>query len=352
MKLSRRDLFYFACGGLAAYFAARWSPSIRAVLSPVPTQIPQVVPQHVNPFSRAGKVMVGVGHGGEVKQMVRGSVEMIGGLGRLEVAGKTVLVKPNVVTASPPPVTTNPEVVGSVVSLLKEAGAKRVIVGDSSAFIALPTKDNMKRTGIAEAAEGAGAEVAFLEDEEWVRVRPPGLKYIDEFRVSRLAVEADLYVSVPVVKTHRYATYSLALKNTLGIIHPANRPSLHASKFWEEIVAEINSAVRPHLIVIDGTKSMIAGGPLSGEEAETKMVIATGDLLAADLFGLALISSFGRWAQVTHRSIWDQRQVRRAIELGLGVDAPDKIDIRAHSYDGAGDFRERMQQVRTILERR
>jgi len=320
-------------------------------MSPATSQTEQIT-SYSNAVTTQSKALIGVSHGGEVEQMVRKSIEMIGGINRFGVAGKTVLVKPNVVTANQPPVTTNPQVVGAVVSVLKEAGAKGVIVADSSAFIALPTSDNMRRTGIAQVAEAAGAQVAYLEDAEWVRVRPRPLKYIDEFRVSRLAVDADIYVSVPVVKTHRYATYSIALKNTLGIIHPADRPSLHASKYWEEIVAEINTAVRPHLIVVDATKSMISGGPLSGEEAETRMIFATSDLLAADLFGLAVISSFGKWAPVAGRPVWEQRQVRRAIELGLGVDSPERIELKSHSFDGTADFQKRMQVVRTVLEGR
>jgi len=283
--------------------------------------------------------------------MIWKSVEMIGGLDKLQVSGKTVLVKPNVVTAGPPPITTNPEVVEATVSMLKEGGALRVIVADSSAFIALPTRDNMRRTGIETAARRAGAEVAYLEEEEWVRVRPIGLRYIEEFRVSNLVMDADVYISVPVIKTHRYATYSIALKNTLGIIHPADRPSVHASRFWEEIVAEINTAIRPHLIIVDGTKSMIAGGPLSGEEADTGLILATRDLVAADALGLSLISTFGRWERVSGIPVWSQKQVRRAVELGLGVNGPGMMDVKSYSFDGSRDFAERMRLVRSALER-
>lgn len=297
------------------------------------------------------KQLVGIVHGTNVEDMVRESISLIGDLDSVNVKGKRVLVKPNVVTANPSPVTTNPQVVRAVVKLMYEGGASEVVVGDSSAFIALPTRDNMRRTGVEAAARETGAEVAYFEEEDWVRIRPTNTKYIKEFQVSKRAYEADVLVSVPVIKTHRYATYTIALKNTLGIIHPQDRPSVHGSGNWEEVVAEINVAVQPSLIIVDGTKSMVAGGPLSGIAAETNMILATKDLIAADVIGLGVIKSFGKWDRVSERPVWDQKQVRRAVELGLGVGKGDELEIRAKELaPDAEGFTEMMNKVAGYLK--
>ena len=94
--------------------------------------------------------------------MVREAIGMIGGLEKMGVKGSTVLVKPNVVSGEPSPATTSPEVVKAIVKLLRDAGAKKVYVGDMSALLTLPTRRNMEKTGILRATQEAGAEALRL----------------------------------------------------------------------------------------------------------------------------------------------------------------------------------------------
>ena len=77
--------------------------------------------------------------------------------------------------------------------------------------------------------------------------------------------ESDIFINVPVIKTHQFAHYSCSLKNLVGIVHPRYRPSIRFfSGQWHERIAELNLAVHPHLTIADGTTMMIAGGPTSG----------------------------------------------------------------------------------------
>jgi uncharacterized protein (DUF362 family) len=284
-------------------------------------------PPPPNPFTRDSKVLVAVVEGDDVDRMVHKAISLIGGLDRLTVRGKTVLVKPNVVSDQPPPATTNPEVVRAVVRLFKAAGAGRVLVGDMSAIMTLPTARNMERTGIAAAAREAGADVINFDDAEWIELKPPGAWLTPSVHVAKPVYEADLLVNVPVVKTHRNATCSICLKNLVGVTHPRYRPYRVNPAKWEEVVAELNLAVHPTLNIVDATTIMVAGGPWEGPSERTNLILASGDRIAADLTGLALIKRFGRWDAVSQVPVWQQRQITHAQALGLGVRHRDQIRL-------------------------
>jgi uncharacterized protein (DUF362 family) len=283
--------------------------------------------------------------------MVREAVRQIGGIERLAVRGKTVLVKPNVVSGEPPPATTNPAVVRSVVKLLREAGAGRVIVGDMSAILTLPTAKNLERTGIAAAAREAGAEVIDFDDIDWIEVKPPGAWLTRSIHVARPVYDADLLINLPVVKTHRNATYSICLKNLVGVTHPRYRPYRVSPSQWEEVVAEINLAAHPALNIVDATTIMVAGGPWEGPAEQTNLIIASGDRIAADVVGLALLKHFDKWEGVSKIGVWEQRQIRRAQLLGLGVGEKGAIELVTTLQQGnQREFSSLMDQMMTAIQ--
>jgi uncharacterized protein (DUF362 family) len=272
-----------------------------------------------NPYTENGKVLVSIVKGDNIMNILKESLSIIGGLKRIDVKGKTILVKPNVVSGEPNPATTNPEVVRSVVKLLYEEGASKVIVGDMSAMLTLSTRRNMEKTGIKRAAMDAGAEVVYFEDYDWVEVELPQALYIQRVYVTEWIYNVDRVINLPVIKTHRSASYSICLKNFIGATHLKQRPYLIDSSHWEELVAEMNIAYQPHLNIVDGTRIMIEGGPWEGTSIDTNLIIASGDRVAADIAGLNIIKGFGRWKMVTEKDVWEQRQIKRALELGLGA---------------------------------
>jgi uncharacterized protein (DUF362 family) len=285
--------------------------------------------------------------------MVAEAISLIGGLDRLAVRGKTVLVKPNVVASEPPPTTTNPAVVAAVVRMLVEAGARQVIVGEMSGVIRLPTDRNLEETGVAKAARDAGAEVVTFDDGEWIEVAPPRAQLVSRIHVAKPVYEADLVVNVPVVKTHSYATYSICLKNLVGVTHPRHRPYRINPAKWEELVAEMNLAAHPVLNVVDATKCMIAGGPLGGTAADTNLILASGDRVAADVVGLALIARFGQWEQVSSLGVWEQRQIRHAQALGVGLADPNQLALLSRALEpDSGGFEQLVADIQQRIAAR
>lgn len=340
MMMSRRLWLRIsaATGALLAFNSAVAADIL--FVRPIRKERPRVP---IDPFTGEGKALVGVAGSGSVEDRVQEAVNLIGGFRRLNIKGKTVLVKPNVVSGSPSPTTTNPEVVAAVVRLLYREGAREVVVGDMSALFSRSTLKNMRMNGIRQAAEGAGARVVAFEDFGWIEVPLPGARYLKKAYVSEWLYRADLIVNLPVVKTHRSASYSICLKNFIGCTHLRQRPYLVDSSHWEELVAEFNLACRPDLNIVDATVAMIGGGPWEGTPAPTGIIIASGDRVAADVVGLGLIRSFGRWNPVTGKGVWEQRQIRHALLLGLGK---GKGEILLRAGEGDGRFMELIRSLR------
>lgn len=299
-----------------------------------------------NPFVRGGKSLVSVVGGLDVERAMAEAVSLIGGFEAIGVRGRKVLVKPNVVAGRKSPTTTNPGVVAAAVRLLYAAGASDVWVGDMSALFRSSTKKNMEETGITRAAEEAGAKVIHFDEHEWYEVSLPGSKYIKSVAVTEWLYRAERIINLPVIKTHRSASYSICLKNFVGATHFKERPYFVDRSHWEEVVAEINLACAPDINIVDGTTAMVEGGPWSGKEAKTNLIMASGDRVAADVVGLGIIKAFGIWPKVTAKGVWEQRQIRRAVELGIGVRSAREMELIAASLDGSPEFERLMEEIR------
>lgn len=346
MKFGRR-LFLLLLGGAAAAAGIyRSRHSLKVLLKEAGKTVEPG--KGDNPFVRDGKALVAAVGGTDPAAMVRRAVALIGGFGPLDLEGKSVLVKPNVVGGNANPTTTNPAVVAAAVGALYEAGAGKVYVGDMSALIRGSTARNMERTGILKAARDAGAEPLFFEDHGWVKVAVAG-RDLKEVSVSEWIHKVDRVVNLPVIKTHQYAGYSICLKNFVGATHFSQRPYFVNASRWEEVVAELNLAYRPDLNIADGTKVMVEGGPWEGRAEEANLVLASGDRVACDVVGLAVIKAYGRWERLRASSPWEMGQIRRAVALGLGAGSARDLELATASLDGNPAFAALMEKVTSFI---
>jgi uncharacterized protein (DUF362 family) len=263
-----------------------------------------------------------------VEEMIERAIELAGGM---EIPPKaTVLIKPNQNSDDSFPATSNPATIAGLVNYVKRFNPKRIVVADASFQGFLPTMKTMKTTGVFQAARDAGADVVALEDDEFVSVMPEGAEnWQQPFRVSKLYMEADYVINQPVIKTHKYAIYSMTLKNTIGVIVNADRPLMHSApdERFRRMIAELNLARLPDFVVLDGQKAMVTGGPFTGEVKEANLMIATRDPVAADVVGLAVLKFLSTTDRIQNNSVWEQPVLKRAVELGLGARSRDEIDL-------------------------
>ncbi len=229
----------------------------------------------------------------DISQAVRQAVDQVGGI-RLSKPESVVLIKPNVNSNGKFPATTNPIVVETLIKLAYRAGAKRVVVADSSGVGWPDTLKNMTRTGLKQIAEKAGAEVVDLETHGWRKIKPVGAEFWPNgFRLSTIIDEVDYIISVPIIKTHTTTGITLGLKNSVGLLHRDDRLAMHKSNKISEMIAEINLAFKPDLIVFDGSKSFITKGPDIGQEVAGNYIIASQEILTADTVAYKVLKKLG-----------------------------------------------------------
>lgn len=276
-------------------------------------------PRKENPFRLDGVALVSkVKVEDDLKASVRKAVELIGGLQKVISSGDKVMVKPNFNSADPYPGSSDLEFVKVVIQMLIEAGAK-VVVGESSGGIWRPTRRVMEKLDAVRQLTDAGAEVIAFDDRDrrwdWVRVRVDG-DYVREVTIPGSVYEADKIVYLPCMKTHRIARFSLSLKLVIGFVHPGERRSMHMRNL-EKKIAEFNLALQPDLIIMDGRKSFVSGGPDKGELVEPGIIMASGDLVAIDVEALKVLGSYKAKNRLLPNP-YDSPQIATALRHALG----------------------------------
>jgi uncharacterized protein (DUF362 family) len=269
----------------------------------------------VNPFTKNGKVLIGRKTAtNDLKDNILRAVDLIGGFTKVVEKGDEILLKPNFNTGDAPPGSSDPEFVARVVELLYENGAAKVIIGESS-MLSASTRKVFEETGMLIKAEDVGAEVVFFDEGKWVKIQTGG-KYLRTVSVPEKALEAKKLVLVCCMKTHRWAKFTLSLKLAVGFMKPQERMLLHA-RHLEEKIADLNLFVHPNLIIMDGRKCFISGGPACGELRNPNLIFASGDRVALDVEAIKIIKSYDGTSLLEEP--WSYTQIRRAAELGLGV---------------------------------
>ena len=250
----------------------------------------------------------------DLAQDIRQAVSAIGGFERLVEKGDTILLKPNFNTADAPPGSSDPLFVTAIIKLLYEHGASKVILGESS-MLRLSTRETLRQTGMLGAAEEAGAEVVCFEEEEWVPVATGG-RYLKRVWLARAGLEATKIVYVPCLKTHFLADFTMSLKLAMGFVRPQDRIRMHLWRLREKL-ADLNLAIAPDLIIMDGRRCFIKGGPQTGELRLSNLVLASGDRVAMDVEGVRVIQGYP--GHNLSQDAWSYPIIRRAVELGLGA---------------------------------
>ncbi len=252
------------------------------------------------------------------------------------VEGQHLFLKPNFNSADPPPGSTHDDVLRTLVTELRAMGASRITVGDRSGMG--NTRAAMEEKGVFRLAEDLGFEVIVLDEldaDGWVRKQVDGGHWKHGFAIARPALEADAIVQTCCLKTHRFGGhFTLSLKNSVGLV--AKRipgdghdymGELHTSRHQRQMIAEVNTAYQPALIVLDGVEAFVNGGPARGKKVDANVILVGDDRIAIDAVGVALLRHWRTTPAVKRGAIFKQAQIARAVELGLGVSRPSEIEL-------------------------
>ncbi len=215
------------------------------------------------------------------------AIAALGGMARFVKKGDAVWVKPNIGWDKKPEfaANTNPDVVGTLVKLCYDAGAKKVKVGDLTCNSPKATYAN---SGIEAAARAAGAEVVLVDKDRFREVTLGG-KRLEKWAVYPDIVESDLVINVPVVKHHVISKITACMKNYMGVIG-GNRSAWHQD--IPNCLCDITAYMKPKLSVLDAIRILTANGPTGGNLQDVKRtdtVAAGTDIVALDAFGAELL---------------------------------------------------------------
>ncbi len=270
--------------------------------------------------------------------------------------GQDLFLKPNFNSADAPPGSTHNDTLSALVRTLQATGADRITVGDRSGMG--DTRSVMKQKGVFRLADELGFDVVVFDELDasgWEMMQVEGSHWQNGFAVARPVLEADGVIQTCCLKTHRYGGhFTISLKNSVGLVAksvPGERydymSELHSSPHQRHMIAEINVAYQPALIVVDGVEAFVDGGPDRGKRVAAQVILAGTDRVAIDAVGVAMLRYFGTTPAVSQGSIFQQEQIARAVELGLGVDGPEKIELITDDPESAayaGEIQQILQQ--------
>ena len=264
------------------------------------------------------------------------------------IKGRDVLLKPNFNTSDPFPGSTHNDTLTHLILHLQTMGAKSITLGERSG--PPDTADVMKEKGVYELCRKLNVSIMNFEDlpqAEWVRIQPEGSHWRNGVLVARPVVESPCVVTTCCLKTHGYGgVFTLSLKLSVGVTHKKNMTELHSSFLaMRKMIAEINTAYHPSLIVLDGIDAFVDKGPSHGPLKQGNVILAGTDRIAIDAVGIAVLKELGSNKEIMDKKIFEQEQIARAVELGLGVSRPEDIEIVAD--DEAG--RQYAERLRGIL---
>jgi uncharacterized protein (DUF362 family) len=267
--------------------------------------------------------------------------------------GKDLFLKPNFNSADVPPGSTHDDTLSTLVRWLQAMGADRITVGDRSGMG--DTRKVMEQKDIFRMGDELGFETVVFDEldaDDWEPMQVEGSHWQQGFAVARPILEADGVIQTCCLKTHRYGGhFTLSLKNSVGLVAkwvPGESHNymqeLHSSPHQRRMIAEVNVAYQPDLIVMDGVEAFVKGGPAQGERAAAHVILASTDRIAIDAVGVAILRHFGTTPAVAQGPIFQQEQIARAVELGLGVDGLEQIELVTPDPESAA-YAEEIQQI-------
>jgi uncharacterized protein (DUF362 family)/NAD-dependent dihydropyrimidine dehydrogenase PreA subunit len=205
-----------------------------------------------------------------------------------------VLVKPNLLFRSEPDraIVTHPEIVRAVIRAARDAGAL-VTVGDSPGGLVTSASAGQLflTTGLAGVCQDEGARLVLL-DEATARIDVPDRSLFASFTVGKEAVEADLLINLPKLKTHGLMLLTGGVKNLFGLIPGLEKAQYHLKvperSDFAEMLVDLAQAIRPGLTIMDAVTAMEGEGPSGGRPRHVGALLASSSPFSLDAVAAAM----------------------------------------------------------------
>ncbi len=259
--------------------------------------------------------------GKDHEAITKKAIESIGGIQTFIKSGDRVTIKPNIGWDRVPrqAANSNPVIVKTMVELCLSAGAAKVIVTDCSCN---DPRRCFRRSGIAAAAEAAGAEVVLPDNRKFRDFEFNG-DALGSWPVFAPFVDTDKMINIPIVKHHNLAGATIAMKNWYGIIG-GRRNQLHQN--IHESIVDLAMFMKPTLTVLDATRILMTNGPSGGNLSDVKTantVAVSVDQVAIDAFGVTFLD----------KKPADIRYITLAEQKGIGTSNLNNLRVNRINLD-------------------
>lgn len=217
---------------------------------------------------------------------------------------------------------TSPEILDSVLKILKTR-TENIIVGESNGM-RYKSEDAFEVSGFYEILGKHNVKHMNFSNDEWVET---GEKLIKGWGLPKTLLEADVFMTLPVLKTHATTVFTGSLKNQFGCYPQYNRLLLHPH--LDKVLVLINKILKPRIAIMDAIIGMEGRGPINGKPKRLDMILASTDPVALDATAMRLVGI----------DPYTSGHVRLASQDGLG-----NIDEQSIEIDG--DF----EKHKTVIE--
>lgn len=265
--------------------------------------------------------LLSVARGKNKAVILKEALAGLGGIEKFVQPGQRVVIKPNAAWARTPDEGANvhPELLKELINLCFSAKASAVTVVENTCDNA---RSALEVNGIKQAVKETRAILQILDDEkDFVSVDIPRGVTLKKALIPRAIQDADVFINMPIAKSHSAATLTLGMKNHMGAVHDRwffHRNGLH------QCIADISTVLRPDLIVVDATRLMLTNGPKGpGKLKIEDAVIAGVDQVAIDSYAATLFGYTGE--KIPY--------IEHAYKLGLGEIDLSKVTIQERFFE-------------------
>jgi uncharacterized protein (DUF362 family) len=256
-------------------------------------------------------------YGNQVERMVQQLIEKTDAIDRLR-PDDTVMIKPNLVVSRENwiGIDTDPRVIEALVKSLKDRGIHRINIGDGSGMGYSATKA-FEYCGYRDLSIRYGLNLVDLERDEFIK-KPVGMEGpFKELEIARAVLECDFFINVPVMKAHNETLITCSLKNLKGTMPRSMKTKFHSVNLHKAI-AQLNSILSPHLIIVDGLQ-----GDLHSETGHDPV------LMERIILGTNPVEVDSVVADTLGYSPRDIHHIAYSADAGLGTCDLNEIKIRS-----------------------
>lgn len=242
----------------------------------------------------------------------------------VDVKGRSVLLKPNLVEYAPGTViNTHPLVVAGAATACLRAGAREVVVGEAPGH-RRDIEYLLSVTGLSDHLREMRIRFVDLNHDD-VRVMTLRSHFtgIDQMALPVEVLKSDFVISMPKLKTHHWAAMTASMKNFFGVVPgavygwPKNILHFHGI---DNSILDLNATIRPHLTIVDAVVAMEGDGPIMGKPRQTGFIAIGSDLVAVDATCARIIG-------------FEPSKITYLMEASkyLGNLSPSRIDVRGEA---------------------